>query len=277
VLGLLLELGHAEINKGVIEIFSTEMGVTVGSLNLEDTLVNGEEGDIESTTSEIENEDVFLLILSFVETVSNGGSGWLVDDSQNIQTGDGSGVLGGLSLSIVEISWDGNDCRLHGFTKEGLGDLLHLDQNHGRNLFGLEFLLSTFMLDDNHWSLLLSGLDLEWPELGVLDNRGIGELSTDKSLGIEDCVQWVSGSLILGSISDESLFLGESNVRWGGVQTLIVWYNFDFIVHPDSNAGVCGSEIDSYGNVLSGHFCKFFSVFKINLLRCGIKMLIKQK
>jgi len=253
VLGLLLELGHAEINKGVIEIFSTEMGMTVGGLNLEDTLVNGEEGYIESTTTEIENEDVFLLILSFVKTVSNGGSGWLVDDSQNIQTGDGTGVLGGLSLSIVEIGWDGNDGRLDGFTKEGLGDLLHLDQNHGRNLFGLEFLLSTFMLNDDHGSLLFSGLDLEWPKLAISNNGGISELSTNKSLGIEDSVQWVSGSLILGSISDESLIFGESNIGWGGVQTLIVWYNFDFIVHPDSNAGVGSSEIDSNGNVLSGH------------------------
>jgi len=37
------------------------MGVTVGCLNFEDTFFNGKEGYIESTTTEIEDEDVFLL------------------------------------------------------------------------------------------------------------------------------------------------------------------------------------------------------------------------
>jgi hypothetical protein len=42
--GLLLEVGHAEIDKLVIEIFSTEMSVTVGGLDLEDTFLNGKIG-----------------------------------------------------------------------------------------------------------------------------------------------------------------------------------------------------------------------------------------
>ena len=38
-----------------------------------------------------------------VETVSDGGGGGLVDDTQNVKTGDGTGVFGGLALGIVEI------------------------------------------------------------------------------------------------------------------------------------------------------------------------------
>ena len=130
-LGLLLEFSHAELDELVIEIFSTEMGVTVSGLNLEDTLVNGEDGDIESTTSKIEDEDVLLTLGSLVKTVSNGGGSWLVDDSKDIKSSNSSGILGGLSLSIVEIGWASNNSGFDGLTEILLSDFLHLNQNHG--------------------------------------------------------------------------------------------------------------------------------------------------
>ena len=249
----------------MIEILSTKMGVTVGRLNLEDTLINLKDGDIESTTSKIEDEDVLLALSLLVETVSNGGSGWLVDDSQNIESCDSSSILGSLSLSIVEIGWASNNCGFDCLTKVLLSNGLHLGQNHGRNLFGLEFLLFSLMLNDYHWSVAFSRLDLEWPELDVCLNGLVFELSSDESLGIEDSVQWVSGSLILGSISDESVILGEGNVRWGGVVSLIVWNDFDLVVLPDSNAGVGGSEIDTDSNVCLSCHLSFKSVF-LNLI-----------
>jgi hypothetical protein len=128
---LLLEVVHAEIDKFVIEIFSTEMGVTVGGLDLEDTFFNGEEGNIESSTTEIEDEDVLLLLLLSVESVGNSSGGWLVDDSKNVDSGDGSGILGSLSLGVVEISWDSDDGGLDFLSEVCFGDCLHLLENHG--------------------------------------------------------------------------------------------------------------------------------------------------
>lgn len=37
------------------------------------------------------------------EILTDGGGGWLVDDSENSETGDGSGVLGSGSLSVVKV------------------------------------------------------------------------------------------------------------------------------------------------------------------------------
>jgi len=107
--GLLLEFGHAELNESVVEILATEMGVPVGGLDLEDAILNGEEGHIESATTEIEDEDVAHLAVLLVETVGNGGSGGLVDDSLHGQAGDGASVLGGLTLGVVEVSGYGDD------------------------------------------------------------------------------------------------------------------------------------------------------------------------
>ena len=49
-----------------------------------------------------------------VEPVSDGGGGGLVDDTQHVHTGDGTGVLGGLTLGIVEVRWNCDNGILHG-------------------------------------------------------------------------------------------------------------------------------------------------------------------
>ena len=85
----------------------TQVSVTVGGQHLENSVVNGQDGDIESTTSQIEDEDVLLFLL--VETVGDGGGGGLVDDTLNLQTSDDTGVTGGLTLSVVEVGRDGNN------------------------------------------------------------------------------------------------------------------------------------------------------------------------
>ena len=91
-LKLLLEV----LQKSVIEILSSQMSISRGSLDGEDSTGDGQKRDIESSSSEIENEDEFLLFGfsgSVVESVSDSGGSRLVDDSKNIETSDRSGIL----------------------------------------------------------------------------------------------------------------------------------------------------------------------------------------
>jgi len=80
----LKEISRAELNQFVIEIFSSEMGVSGSGLNLENSVFNGKKGNIESTTSQIENKNVLFTLSFFVKTVSNSGSSGFVDNSQNV-------------------------------------------------------------------------------------------------------------------------------------------------------------------------------------------------
>ena len=50
------------INKSipVIKILSTQMGITAGGLNLEDTILNGKDGHIKGTASKVVDKDVLL-------------------------------------------------------------------------------------------------------------------------------------------------------------------------------------------------------------------------
>lgn len=90
------------IDDTVIEIFTTEMSVTSSSQNLKDTIVNGKEGDIESSTTKIIDDDLrFTTFL--VKAIGDGSSGRFVYDAENSKTGDSSSVFSRLTLSIVEV------------------------------------------------------------------------------------------------------------------------------------------------------------------------------
>lgn len=97
---LLVVLLGEVVDDSLIEILTTEMGVTSGSQDLEDTVIDGEKGDIEGTTTEIVDDDLSLTV-SLVKTVSDSGGGGLVDDSENVETGNDTGILGGLSLVVL--------------------------------------------------------------------------------------------------------------------------------------------------------------------------------
>jgi hypothetical protein len=97
-----LEVRHAGIDKLDTEIFFTKSGRPVGSFALEDTFLNVEKKKIESSSSEIEGEDVLFLSGLFIKTVGNSGSGWLVNDFENVNTRDSSGILGRIFWLTIE-------------------------------------------------------------------------------------------------------------------------------------------------------------------------------
>jgi hypothetical protein len=121
---LLLELLDEVADEGNIEVLTTKVGVTVGRLDLKDTILDLENGDIESTTTKI--VDGYNVVGGLVETVSKGGGGGLVDDTENVKTSNHTSILGGLTLGVVEVSGDGDDGVLDVLAHVGLGGLLHL-------------------------------------------------------------------------------------------------------------------------------------------------------
>ena len=243
--GLLLESLDAEVDEDVVEVLTTQVGVAIGGLDLENTILNGEEGHVKSATTKIEDENVLLALTLLVETVSDSGSGGLVDDTGHVEASNGTGILGGLSLGVIEVSGDSDDGTGDGLAEVSLSDLLHLDEDHGGDFLGLELLLLALEVDDNERLLTGTGLDLEWPESDVVLDGAITKLATDESLGVEDSVGWVSGGLVLRGITDETLLLGEGDVGWGGVNTLVVGNDLDLLVLPDTDARVGGAKINS--------------------------------
>ena len=245
------ELIDKVVDESVVEILTTQVGVTGGGLNLEDSLLDGQEGNIESSSSQIEDENVALALDLLVKTVCNGGSSWLVDDSEDVETSDQTSILGGLTLRISEVGWDCDDGVVDGSSKVCLGGLSHLNQDHGRDFLGGELLLLALELDLDDW--LTSTVDNgEGEVLHISLDLSICELSSDKTLSIEDCVCRVHGDLVLCGITNETLGICEGDERGGGAVALVVGDDFDAVIAKDAYAGEGGSEIDADGG---GHDC----------------------
>jgi hypothetical protein len=79
------------------------VGVTSGSEDLKDTVLDREERDIKGSTSKVVDNDLRLGLAGAVKTVGNGSGGGLVDNTENVEAGNGSGVTGSGALSVVEV------------------------------------------------------------------------------------------------------------------------------------------------------------------------------
>ena len=121
------------LNKDNVEVFTTKMGVTIGGLDLEDTLLHLQNGDIEGSSSEIVDSND--RVVAAVKTVSEGSGGGLVDDTEDLETSDLTGILGSLTLGVVEVGRNGDDCVVDLLVQVLLCSLLHLNEDHRRQLF----------------------------------------------------------------------------------------------------------------------------------------------
>ena len=89
------------------------MGITSGRENLEDALVDGQEGDIEGTATKIVDNDLALIRL--VETIGNCCGSRLVDNSEDVESGNDAGILGRLALVVLQICQLRNRYGCHGW------------------------------------------------------------------------------------------------------------------------------------------------------------------
>ena len=78
------------------------MSIAVRGHDLEDAVVDSENGHVERAATEIKDEDVLLSLL--IETIGDGSSGWFVDYASDVEARDSSCVLRCLTLSVIEVS-----------------------------------------------------------------------------------------------------------------------------------------------------------------------------
>ena len=242
-LELVCEVGH----EPVVKVLSSQVGISGRRLDLEDALVDGQQGHIERTASQIEDEHVPLLVslVLLVESVGDGSSGRFVDDTEHLKSRDDTGVLGGLPLRVVEVGRHGDHGLLDLTAEVGAGHLLHLSEDHGGDFLRGEGLLLGLVLDLDHRLVPGAGDDLERPVAHVVLDGRLVKLAADQTLGVEDGVVRVESRLVLGGISDQTLGVREGHVRRRGPVSLLVGDDLHAVPGPDSDAGVGRSQINS--------------------------------
>ena len=213
---LLLVLRRDILGEGGVEILASQVGITRGGQHGEHAVLNLEEGDVESTASEVKDEDVLRGLdvgagvggVFLVEAVRERRGGGLVDDAEDVEARDGARVLGLPALGVVEVGRDGDDRLLDRAAERDLGGFLHLLENHRRDLLGGEILRLVVNLNlDDGLAAGLVLLDLERHDLDLLG--ALGELASDDALDVEESALGILRRLPLGGVADEASVVGE--------------------------------------------------------------------
>ena len=229
---LVLDFGDQPIDDLLIPVIATEVVVAVGGLDLDGgetvvVLADLQQGDIEGAAAEVEDQDA-LVFLALLKAVGQSGCGRLVDDTQDIQAGDLAGVLGGLTLGIVEVCRAGDDGVGDGLAKVGLGVPLQLHQDLRGNL-------------------------LRGPLLAVDVDGPVG---AHVALDGRNSAVNVGHGLTLGHFADKDLAgLGEGHHGRRGTGAFGVDDNGGLATFKSCDAGIRGSQIDT--NCACHNVCSF--------------------
>jgi len=237
---LLLELVADVIHQALVKVFAAQMGVAVGGFHLEDALAQLQDGDVEGPPAQVEDGD--LLVLLLVETVGERGRRRLVDDAQDVQTGDLAGVLRGLALRVVEVGGNGDDGVGHLLPQVILGGLFHLHEDEGRY-----FRRAVAAVPDGDLGIAVGGFsDLEGNDSLVVLNFPGGELPADEPLDGVDGILGVGDGLPLGGLTHEPLpLVGEGHHRRRRPAAFLVRDDGGVTAFHDGHAGVRRAQIDS--------------------------------
>ena len=109
----------------LVEIFAAEERIAVGRFDFEHAVADFQNGNVEGAAAQIVNRHGagFLLF----HAIGQRGRRRFVDDAQDFKPGDFAGVLGRLTLAVVEIGGNGDDRLRDFFAQIGFRGFLHLD------------------------------------------------------------------------------------------------------------------------------------------------------
>ena len=214
------------------------MGVAVGGLHFEDAVADFENRNIEGAAAEVVDRNGFVTLL--VQAVGKRRRRRLVDDPEHFQTGDLAGVLGRLTLTVVEVGRDGDDRLGDGFAEVGFRIGLQFLKDHRGNLrrrvgvvADADVGVTVGRLDDLVRNQLLLALDF-------------GIFAAHQPFDRKDGVFRIGHRLPFRSLADQTLAaLGEGDDGRRGAVPFRVGDNFVLAVIHDSHAAVGSAEVDT--------------------------------
>ncbi len=237
---LLLELVGEIVDEPHVEVFAAEERVAVRRLHLEHAVADFQDRNVERAAAEVIDRDGAGLLL--VEAVGERRRGRLVDDAQDFEAGDLAGVLGGLTLRVVEVGRHRDDGLLDLLPEIGFRGLLHLLKREGGDLRGRIGL--AVRLDPR---VAVAGLrDLVGDELLVLLDHRVVVAPSDQALDREDGLFRVGDRLAFRRLADETLaIVREGDDRRRGARALRVLDDLGGCAFHDGDAGIGRAEVDA--------------------------------
>ncbi len=207
---LALEFLDHPVDHLVVEVIATEHRVTVRGKHFDDAVADIDDGHIEGAAAKVVHHD--LLFFFIVQAVSKSCRGRFVDDTLDFKTRDLAGILGCLTLCIIEVRRHRDYGFRYAFTQIAFRVRFQLLQDHCRDfLRRIVLAVDRSAVVGAHFSL----------------DRGNGAVG-------------VGHSLTLGRFTDQTFSgLGKCHDTGGRAHAFIVRDNDGFAAFHDCYAAVC--------------------------------------
>ena len=208
------------------------MGITVGALHFEHPISQFQDGDIKSTSTEVEHSDLHIAV-TLVEAVSQSSCGGFVDDPLHGQTGYFARFFGSLTLAVIEVCRYGNDRFGHFGAEVIFGGLFHFLQHHGADLLRriepvADLHPGSVIIATHHFITCHSGF------VGHL-----AEAMSHETLDGRNGLRGVGNGLTLGRVTHFALTVGQKGYDGrSGAPTFIIGYDDGFITLHHGHTGV---------------------------------------
>ncbi|MNZ48798.1 NAD-specific glutamate dehydrogenase [compost metagenome] len=178
----------------VVEVIAAQGAVAAGGQDFEDTAGQAQNRNIEGTAAQVVNGDQAFGML--VQAISHSGSSRLIEQTQHIQAGQLGRILGGLTLSVIEIGRNG-DHRTHQLTTQGLLGTLAQDLEDIGGHFDRAF-RALDRVDERHVRL---AADKAVGQL-LAQLLDVGQATTHQALDRQHGVQGIGGGSQLGGFAN---------------------------------------------------------------------------
>lgn len=91
----LLEVFRQPVHDDLVKVIAAQVGVAVGGEHLADSVADLQHRHVEGSSPEVEDQN--RLVVRLLQAICQGGSSWLVHNSQHVQTSNLTGILRGLN------------------------------------------------------------------------------------------------------------------------------------------------------------------------------------
>ena len=203
---VLLEFGDQVFDQATVKVFAAQERVAVGGKHFELLVTvnvgDVDHGDIERAAAQVIDADLAVFVAHLVKTESQSCGRRFVDDALDFETGNAAGVLGGLTLAVVEVGRNRDHGFGHRFAEVVFGGFLHLAEHFGGNLLRSKLLVAHHL----HPCVAVVGADdLKRSALHVLLHFGVFITAADQALDGKQRVLRVGHGLTLGGCADKNL------------------------------------------------------------------------
>ncbi len=241
-----LELIDNVINDALIEILATQESIAIGRQNLKLFFAidvgNFNDRNVESTAAQVINRNFAIAFFGFIHTESQCSCCRLIDDPLDFKTGNTTCIFGRLTLAIVEVGRNRDDCLGHFFTQIVFSRLFHFAQDIGRHLRRRQLLALCF----NPRITVICLDDLVGHQVDIFLNRFFIILAANQALDGIQRIGRIGYRLALGGGTHQNFtVLHISHNRRRSARAFRVFNNVDLATIHDSNTAVGGSQVNT--------------------------------